>query len=129
MKQSHSSYFHPSKTGTNFRPNIFTADSTILGDAGKTTGGVQLHTYFRKQGKKNDQDDLTQEDRKKAKSIAYQVLKRKEQIAERKMMPLKPGMGHVRMLEQRSVNSWLRQTARNTEYEDAAIDSKDLGMF
>lgn len=123
MKQSHSSYFNPTKTGTNFRPNLIVAESVSLGDAGKTTGGVQLHSYFRK--KKNDDDDLTPEQRKKAKSITYQALKNHEQIAKRKIMPLKQGMGHVRMLEQRSVNAWLRQTARDAEFDDAVVDGKD----
>ena len=43
-------------------------------------------------------------------------------------MPLKQGMGHVRILELSAKNSWLRQSTRNKDYEDVP-EQKDAGLF
>ena len=70
MRQSQSSYFNPSKSGTNFRPNLNNlAESSIVDDAGEQTltGGQTVPSYFKKKNK--NKDEITSEDRQKAKTI------------------------------------------------------------
>ena len=66
MRQSQSSYFNPSKSGNNLRPNLNNfAESSIVDEAGEQAVSVNqqpVPSYFKKK-KKKDMDEITSEDR------------------------------------------------------------------
>lgn len=116
MKQSSTSFFNGMMTGMSFKnESIRQTHDEVSSEASndldkKIRIRLKAEKDYREEGNKKDpaalirkhRDDIPMQDKRKAKSITQHVLKQNKIIAQRRVQPLKSGIGQIRLLEQRT---------------------------